>query len=98
MSSERKKPKKLVQEAIDKGATTVEEIHTSIADLSLEVLEESDVLKGPVKEVRRMQDHSIGAIYDLIRDINRRVGSLASELLAESTHRRAAYGEGAAKH
>jgi hypothetical protein len=31
---------KLIQEAIDKGATTVEEIHKSIVDLPLKVLEE----------------------------------------------------------
>jgi hypothetical protein len=77
----------LIKDAIDKGATTVEDIHKSIADLPLKVLEESDLLRGPAKEVRRIQDHTIGAIYDLIRDINERVGTLASELLAEPSRR-----------
>jgi hypothetical protein len=80
----------LIEDAIDKGATTVEDIHKSIADLPLKVLEESDVLRGPAKEVRRIQDHTIGAIYDLIRGINERVGTLASELLAEASRRRGA--------
>jgi hypothetical protein len=75
---------RLIQDEIDKGATTVEEIHKAIADLPLKMLEESDLLKGPAKEVRRVQDHTIGAIYDLIRDINHKVGAFASDLLAEA--------------
>jgi len=86
-SSERKPVAKLVQDAIDKGATTVEEIHKSIADLPLRILEESELLKEPAKEVRRVQDHTIGAIYDLIREINQQVGTLASTLLAEAAER-----------
>ena len=75
---------RLIQDEIDKGATTVEEIHKAIADLPLKMLEESELLKGPAREVRRVQDHTIGAIYDLIRDINHKVGTFASELLAEA--------------
>jgi hypothetical protein len=79
---------RLIEEAIDRGATTVEEIHKSIADLPLTVLEESDLLKGTAKEVKRVQDHTIGAIYDLIRDINKRIGTLASELPRDAGKRR----------
>ena len=75
---------RLIQDEIDKGATTVEEIHKAIADLPLKILEESDLLKGPAKKVRRMQDHTIGVIYDLVRDINHKVGTFASELLTET--------------
>ena len=81
---------KLIQEAIDKGATTVEEIHKSIVALPLKVLEESDRLRGPAKKAKRVQDHTIGAIYDVIREINQQVGTLASELLAKAAARRPA--------
>ena len=87
----------LIQDEIDKGATTVEEIHKAIADLPLKVLEESDLLKGPAKEVRRVQDHTIGAMYDLIREVNQQVGTFASELLAEAATRRPAREGAAAK-
>jgi hypothetical protein len=97
-SDERKALAKFVEDAIDKGATTVEEIHKSIADLPLKVLEESELLRGAAKEVMRVQDHTIGAIYDLIRDINKRVGTLASELLTEAAKRRSARAEGHVKH
>ena len=34
-----------------------------------------------------MQDHTIGAIYDTIREINERVAAYASEVLAEAAKR-----------
>jgi len=71
----------LIQEAIDQGATTVEDVHKAIADLPLEVLEEIKVLEKPAGELKRVQDLSIGAIYDLIRNINEHVGKLASGML-----------------
>jgi uncharacterized membrane-anchored protein YhcB (DUF1043 family) len=95
--SDKKTLTRLVQDEIDKGATTVEEIHKAIADLPLKVLEESDLLKGPAKEVRRVQDHTIGAIYDLIRDINQKIGTFASELLAEAAKSRSTREEAARK-
>ena len=79
----------LIQEAVDKGATTVEEVHKSIADLPLKVLEEVEFLKKPVKQVRRVQDRSIGAVYDLIRGINEQVGKLANEVLSRRPSRAA---------
>ena len=92
MTASRKSVAKAIQEAIDRGATTVEEIHKSIADLPLKVLEERPRLKGPAKEVRRVQDRTIGAIYDLIREINHQVGNLTDDLLAKASRRRASHG------
>jgi hypothetical protein len=84
---------RLIQDAIDKGATTVEEVHKSIADLPLRILEESELLREPAKEAKRLQDRTLGKIYDTIRAINEQVGTYASELLAESATRRAARSE-----
>ena len=97
-TDERKALAKFIQDAIEKGATTVEEVHKSIADLPLKMLEESEFLRGPAKEVKRVQDHTIGAIYDLIRDINKRVGTLASELLTQAAKRRDARADADAKY
>lgn len=95
MSTERKTLIRFVQDAIDKGATTVEEIHKSIADLPLKILEESDLLRGTAKQAKRLQDHTLGAIYGVIRGINEQVGTYASELLEEAAKRRVARKEGA---
>jgi hypothetical protein len=93
MNGERKTLIRFLQDAIDKGATTVEEVHKSVADLPLRILEESELLRGPAREAKRVQDHTLGAIYGVIRKINERVGTYASELLAEAAKRRAARSE-----
>jgi len=98
-TAKRKTRVRFIAEAIEKGATTVEDVHKSIAQLPLKVLEESDLLRGPAKEVRRIQDHTIGVIYDLIRYINGQVGTLATKLLDQAANRRrAAQGEEAKHH
>ena len=98
-TAERKTRVRFIAEAIEKGATTVEGVHKSIAKLPLKILEESDLLRGPAKEVRRIQEHTIGIIYDLIRYINGQVGTLATELLDQAANRRrAARGEKAKHH
>ena len=71
----------LIEEAVDNGATTVEEIHKAIADLPLKMLEEIKLLKKPVRQVRKVQDRSIGAVYNLIRAINEQVAELAGKVL-----------------
>jgi len=93
MSGDKKTLIRFIQDAIDKGATTVEEIHKSIADLPLRILEESQLLREPAKEVKRVQDHTLGAIYRTIREINEQVGTYASGLLADTAKRRAARSE-----
>jgi hypothetical protein len=89
MTRKRQSLTDVIEEAVDKGATTVEQIHKSIADLPLKLLEESERLGKPAKEVRRLQDRAIGALYDLVRDINRRVARLLSDLLRGPTKRSA---------
>ena len=73
--------KDLIQEAVDKGATSVEQIHRTIAELPLEVLENRGLLGDEGKSARKLVDSSIGAVYETIRAVNREVGELASGLL-----------------
>ena len=72
----------VVKREVDAGADTVEEIHTSIARMPLDVLAKLDIFEQTVKDVRKVQETSIGAIYDLIRKVNHEVAALAKELLA----------------
>jgi hypothetical protein len=95
MSSHEKTLIRVVQDAIDKGATTVEEVHKAVADLPLKILEQSELLKEPAKEAKRLQDRTLGAIYGAIRDINEKVGSFAADMLAEAAKHRAARRESA---
>jgi len=76
----------LVREAVDEGATTVEEIHKSIAALPFDVLERLDGFDA-LEDLRRAQKRSIGAVYDVIRKVNHEVTRLADELLATARKR-----------
>lgn len=71
----------LVQREVDRGAKSVEEIHRSIAALPLDVLERLDLFTEAVKDVRKVQAASIGAVYDLIHRVNREVNRLAKDLV-----------------
>jgi hypothetical protein len=72
--------KDLIQEAVDTGATSVEQIHRAIADLPLSALEQRGLLGDEGKSARKLVDSSIGAVYETIRAVNREVGELASGL------------------
>lgn len=71
----------LVQDAIENGATSVEEIHRAIANKPIEVLKNIEPLAGPLDTVQRIQDQTIGNIYETIRMINAQVGDIAIDLL-----------------
>jgi hypothetical protein len=76
-----------IEVMVDKGATTAEEIHRAIAELPLNVLERLDLFEQATSEVRKVQDTSIGAIYDLIRNVNHKVAQLSGELLERRQER-----------
>jgi hypothetical protein len=82
--SEEKALTALIEELVDKGATTAEEIHREIADLPISFLENIGLFKGTAGEVRTLQDRSIGAIYDAIRSVNHKVSKLAEEVLEQA--------------
>ncbi len=84
-----KEPKltRLVEEIIEKGASTAEEINRAILDLPVTMLD-SLGLEETAADVKKVQDRSIGAIYKLIRDINHKVADLASDLLEQKRKKR----------
>jgi hypothetical protein len=81
MTDELQGLKDLVQEAIDKGASSVEEVHRSIAALPFAVLERIEPLAASAKTAKDLQQQSIGFVYDAIRTVNRMAGEIAEQLL-----------------
>lgn len=77
----------LIEDAVDRGATTAEEIHRAIADMPLGVLERLGLLERTAGDVRRVQDASLGAVYALIREVNHHVARLAADLLEQRSGR-----------
>src|SRR5882757_1771715 len=71
--------KDFIQEAVDRGATSVEQIHQHIAALPFDALEKSGLLEDNKLKLREKQRRSIGMVYDAIRRINREVGQLISD-------------------
>ncbi len=80
----------LVQREVDDGASSVEEIHKAIANLPLEILDRLDIFEDASKGARKVQEASIGAMYDVIRKVNDEVGKFAREILTgRPSHKRA---------
>lgn len=73
--------KDMVQEAVDKGATTVEEVHRTIAEVPIEQLEQAGLLDADgAQEKKDFHHRTVGTIYDAIRGVNRLVGEMASDI------------------
>jgi hypothetical protein len=73
----------LVETLIDDGATSVEQVHMSIASMPFDMLEKISVLEKPVNKVRTLHDETIGNIYETIRLVNDKAGEIARELLSK---------------
>jgi len=71
--------KDLIQEAVDRGATSVEQIHQYIADLPFEGMDRMGLLDPDGSELRESKTRSIGLVYDAIRRVNKEVGELLSD-------------------
>lgn len=80
--SEEQSLTRLVEEIIDKGANTAEEINRAVLDLPVTVLD-SLGLEETADDVKKVQDSSIGAIYKLIHEVNHKVADLATDLLEQ---------------
>lgn len=75
--------KDIVQEAVDKGATSVEEVHQAIAAMPLEVLERIEGIEEPAKNIKEIRQKTIGGVYDIIRKINNSVADIAEEIISK---------------
>jgi hypothetical protein len=71
---------RLIEDLIEEGANSAEDIHRAVLDLPVTMLENLG-LKSTSKNMKKVQDSSIGAVYKLIHEINHEVASLATRLL-----------------
>ena len=76
--------RQLVQDAIDKGATSVEEVHKFIATQPLEQIGKFvPQLSGPAASASELASSSIGTVFDAIRTVNEKANDVAKELLSK---------------
>ncbi|MGQ3057320.1 MAG: hypothetical protein ACT6T0_09030 [Nevskia sp.] len=71
--------KDFIQEAVDRGATSVQAVHQYIADLPFEALEQTGLIDAEKSALRQKHRQTIGVVYDAIRRINRDIGQLISD-------------------
>jgi uncharacterized damage-inducible protein DinB len=71
--------KDTIQQAIDRGATSVEQVHQHIAELPFDFLERVGLLKEDKLAMRERQRRTIGMVYDAIRRITHQIGELISD-------------------
>ena len=74
----------LVQVAIDKGATSVEEVHLAVANEPLEILKTIAPLEATATGIQEIQNQTIGSVYETIRVVNREVTRIATGMLEEA--------------
>lgn len=74
--------KDLVEDAVEHGATTVEEVHMKISAIPFDQFEKIPGVGDVVGNARSLHDESVGTVYETIRKINARIGELADEALA----------------
>jgi hypothetical protein len=75
---------KVVKDAIDKGATSVEQIHLSIAKMPLKYLEKVEGIESATKKVGYIQEKTIGYVYGLIQRVNDKVEGVAKDMLQKA--------------
>ena len=73
--------KDAVQEAIDNGARSAEEVYLRISRMPFDQLEKVAALEGIVGRARGAHDQSIARITEVIRALNKRIGKLADQAL-----------------
>ncbi len=75
----RKKSNRKRKGIVEWTAQAAENVHRAVAGLPLDLFEHVDGLKRPVARVRKLQDRSITATYDMLRGVNREVVDLLHE-------------------
>jgi hypothetical protein len=79
--------KALVQDAVDKGATAVEQVHKRTAAVPFELLQKVPPLAAPVRGVHQVYDLAVSGSYGMVRLVNRMVGKavdVALDVLEQS--------------
>ncbi len=71
--------KDLVQQGVERGATSIEQIHSYIASLPFEALDKAGLLDERARGLQERHNRTVGMVYDAIRRINSEIGQLISD-------------------
>lgn len=71
----------LVQDAVDKSATAIEDVHLKVANEPLNLLKKIPPLTAVVTGIQKVLNLGIASVYEIIRTVNRETGNVVSGLL-----------------
>ena len=74
-----------IHDLVDRSATRIEQLHKSIAEIPLDVMRRSELFEETADDLIDLQERSIGTVYGAVREVNRRVAELTSDLLRPSS-------------
>jgi hypothetical protein len=67
----------LVRDAVEHGATAIEQLQKDAAATPFRVLEALPAVSAPARQVHRVHDLAVSGIYGAVRLVNRGVGAAA---------------------
>lgn len=70
----------VIPRVLERGTAAMEKIHRAVTGFVFDALGRLGRLEKPVARVRKLEDRSITATYELVRGVNRELGSLLREL------------------
>lgn len=73
--------KALVQDAVDKGATAIEQVHKRTAAKPFELLRKVPPLALPVQSLHVLHDLTVSGSYGMVRQVNRLAGTIVDVVL-----------------
>lgn len=72
--------KDMIQNTVNQGTKTVEDIHIAIGDVAFDILEKQGKLDEEAKALREQHNAIVQSIYGKIREVNDKVGGFASDV------------------
>jgi hypothetical protein len=78
-NNKKKKVARREKRFVVRATEASEKIHRAVAGFPLDVLEQVNRLKRPVARIRKLQERSITATYDVVRGVTKELSLLAHE-------------------
>jgi hypothetical protein len=69
---------KLFQDAVDKSATAIEDVHLKVANEPLNILKKIPSLNAPATGLQKILNLCITSAYEIIRTVNREAGNMVN--------------------
>lgn len=69
----------IVGSSFEEGTRAAEDIHRTISDLPFQILENLGIMSESTREVKKIHDESVAAVYNTVREVGHRVAHFAED-------------------